>query len=280
MPGRDARGRFTSGGGGDAQVVTFDVPTAEAQAAITRVEQRLDAVNAKAKITKANAAGALKAGLTPKGSLGGVGIGGGVVKLGNGRFTVGGGFLRGAGGVLMIVSGVAHGTKAVAEAYDKWRDNAAKYGSTEASGRFAAAANRVFLSPFKVVFDLGTSAIGAVVKTATQSEEESLDYRIKANKLWDDTIGRFSMTSLEREEKWERYNAALRRAQEEAQAYKLKEMAALATERPANVRLRTSEDVAAYKAAMQEKNGGIINREAADFEKAARLEVKRAWAED
>lgn len=262
------------------QRVVFDPETAETQAAIAAIDRRLDAVNAKAKATKANVLSTLKTGLTPKGSAGGVAIGGGVVKVGQGKFTVGGGFLRGAGGTLILVSGVAHGTKAIAEGYEKWKEHADKYGTTEASGRFAAAANKVFLSPFKLVYKLGSDAIGAVLKASTKSEEEALDYRIRANQWWDETVGRFSMTTVEREEKWERFRAALRKAQEEANAYKLKEIEAIDATRPGNVRLRTSEDVAAYKKAMHEKNGGIINREAAEFEKAARLEVKRAWAED
>lgn len=265
-----------AGGGNIQQRVTFDADTAETQAAITAVERRLAAVNAKAKATKANVLTALK----PKGSAAGLNVAGGTVKLGNGKFTVGGGFLRGAGGTLLIVSGVAHGTKAIAESYDKWRENQRKYGSEEASARFAAAANRVFMSPFKMVYNLGTDAIGALVKSAKQSEEEALDYRIRANQFWDETLGRFSMTTTEREEKWERYRAALRAAQEEANAYRLKEMAEIDAARPQNVRLRTSEDVAAYKEAMRQRNGGIIARDAAEFEKAARLEVKRAWAED
>jgi hypothetical protein len=260
--------------GASTQRVTFDADTKAAQAAITAIDRRLDAVNAKAKTTKRAALGGIR------GSVAGVVAGDGVVKLGNGKFTVGGGFLRGAGGALVLVSGVAHGTKAIAEGYEKWRENERKYGATEASARFAAAANRVFMSPFKKVFELGTDAIGAVLKAATQSEEEALDYRIKANQLWDQTLGRFSMTTLEREEKWERYRAALRAATEEGAAYRLKEMTELDAQRPQNVRLRTTEDVAAYKETMRQKNGGIIARDAAELEKAARMEVKRAWAED
>lgn len=262
------------------QRIVFDTNTAEAQAAIARVDKRLDVLNAKAKLAKANTTSALAKQLKPTGEIGGVGVAGGVLKLGNGKFTVSGGFLRGAGGALVLVSGVAHGTKAIAEAYERYTETKAKYGAQEAQTRFAAATNRVFMSPFRMVYNLGTGAIAAVMKAATGNEEEALDYRIRANQLWDDTLGRFSMSSQEREEKWERYREALRAAKEEAAAYLRKEMEDLAAVRPANVRLRTSEDVAAYKEALRQKNGGIIARDAAELEKAARLEVKRTWAED
>jgi hypothetical protein len=262
--------------------VTFEADTAETQAAITRVDKRLDVLNAKAKVTKANtlAAGkAAKLGIF-RGGVGGVTAADGAVTLSRGKFTIGGGFLRGAGGALVLLSGVAHGTVAIAEAYERFTETKRMYGTQEAQTRFAAAANRVFMSPFRMVYNLGTGAISAIMKASTGSEEEALDYRIRANQLWDETAGRFSMSSQEREEKWERYREALRAAKEEAAAYLRKEMEDLATVRPTNVRLRTSEDVAAYKEALRQKNGGIIARDAAELEKAARLEVKRTWAED
>lgn len=277
-------GRGTKiGSATDAQIWKFAVDTSLSDKEIIRTDRELRKIRDQAqkaqkevKAAKAGQKSLLFGGVfraSKSGSLtfGKEGQGQLNARLGPSGFTIGGGLAKSMMGMYLIM-GTANAAESLQDAYFNYRRTHALLGRKEAQARLGATVVRGALG--FVTGGEGGRAIARLVAGAVlgQSREET-DSEI------DEFFRSITTTARQKSERFQKAKELRASVEEAANAYVNQEIEFIDKWRPSNVQLKSSEDVAALKRSMWDRNGGAVKedvkRNRAELEQRLKQELAK-----
>lgn len=253
----------------DAVLFRVATKAAKNEAEIDQIERELKQLRAEAKRDAAalkrtqgavvgqtaspNKVGTMK-GVRVKGSASGLAAGG--IALRNGKFSVSARALRMGTGAYIFMG--ALGT--IGGAMDQWREGEEirkRYGSGELIGRIAQQAVK---APFTGGAELARKIVGGLVVEAIGGEGARKRYEWASEMLDRRILSIFSPAEAIEQEMARGF--ARKRAYNEAKALEDSEFEAIENWKPDNFQFRTSQDIAAARRAIRQRDGAAIIEDA------------------